>query len=57
MRTKSRMAAAGLLALVATVGGVGPGWAARAATYVEHRYDVPFVHDCHGIRPHHDECP
>jgi hypothetical protein len=57
MRTKSRMVAAGLLSLVATIGGVEPGWAGRAARYVEHHHDVPFVHDCHGIRPHHDECP
>jgi hypothetical protein len=53
----TRMVAAGLLLVPVTVGGgARTGWATEAARYIEDHYDVPFVHDCHGIRPHHDEC-
>jgi hypothetical protein len=55
MRPKRMMVAAGLFSLVAA-GTLGRSWTHEAAHYVEDHYDVPLVHDCHGLRPHHEEC-
>jgi hypothetical protein len=46
----------GLLSLAVALGAFETGWTTEAARYVEDHYDVPMVHDCHGLRPHHDEC-
>lgn len=44
------------VAVLSTMALATPVGAPEAVEYAEDHLDVPFVRDCHGLRPHHSEC-